>query len=202
MEDDFLPELVLKYVYEVATGKIVRTVFNAEGMDPELEDGFAYFGSPEGVLANAEKTFIHDGVAYEIPDQHSEDMAWSWSEKAWVNYSQVPEEVEARKEAVKERRKIEQNAGCAMNGMWIDTTEKSLTMITGALLVSQADPDFSVNWKLDSGWVSFTAPDIAAISTAARQHIQACFDREREICDEIDAGETYDIDAGWPSSSS
>jgi hypothetical protein len=39
---------------------------------------------------------------------------------------------------------------------------------------------------------------VIAIAQAVRAHVQACFDREADLRDAIDAGEAPDIDTGWP----
>ncbi len=41
-----------------------------------------------------------------------------------------------------------------------------------------------------------TAP---AVAQAIRAHVQACYDREAALTAALDAGQPYDIEAGWPS---
>ena len=63
----------------------------------------------------------------------------------------------------------------------------------------------SVDFKAASGWVTLTLDQLVAVSTAIVRHVEACFSRERELHEAIEAAETeealmgIDIHAGWPT---
>lgn len=62
------------------------------------------------------------------------------------------------------------------------------------------DPSYSLHWKTVAGFVDLTAEQIIGVATAARAHVQACFNREAELLDALAAGTfTPDmLDQGWP----
>ncbi len=49
--------------------------------------------------------------------------------------------------------------------------------------------------------MTLNAEQILAMAQAIRSHVQACFDREADLLDAINAGtyETEMIDTGWPN---
>ena len=88
----------------------------------------------------------------------------------------------------------------------VATDPVSQTKIIGALLGAQMEPSATINWKMADGtFVELAASDVAALATAMRAHVQACFDREAELrdlinaTDDIDALEAIDITVGWPT---
>ena len=72
----------------------------------------------------------------------------------------------------------------------IKTDRESQALITGAALKAMQDSTYSCRWKTESGFVELTAPQILAIADAVRAHVQACFDREAELCGLIDKAKT------------
>lgn len=76
-------------------------------------------------------------------------------------------------------------------------------MIMGARIKADADPDYSVGWKTDAGFVRLTAEQIVGISGAVLAHVDACFAAEADAFAGIGVGaiETIaDIDAfAWPA---
>lgn len=95
-----------------------------------------------------------------------------------------------------------ETAGVAVSGVTIDTGRDSQALITGAALAAVIDSSYSLNWKTESGFIHLTAPEIIAVAQAVRAHVQACFDREAELCALVDAAETKeDLDEiiiSWP----
>lgn len=86
-----------------------------------------------------------------------------------------------------------------MAGLPVQTDDLSQQRIVGVALAATVDPTTAVRWKVaDGSFVTLDAPTIIAIAQAVRAHVQACFDREAELLDLIAAGETPDIDTGWP----
>ena len=115
--------------------------------------------------------------------------------------SQLPANInsQARKQ-IKERRDKAIVTGTLVNGMVVATDDLSQQRITGAALAATVDPSVTVRWKLpDDTFVTLGAAQIIDLAQAVRTHIQSCFDREAELLAALNAGESYDLDAGWPS---
>jgi len=96
-----------------------------------------------------------------------------------------------------------ETGGVKLNGMQIDTSRESQSLITGAWASAQLNPDFMARWKAaDGSWLMLAAPQIAAIAAAVSAHVQSCFAAEADIDAQIEAGEIKtieDIDAfPWP----
>lgn len=101
---------------------------------------------------------------------------------------------------IKERRDKALVAGTTVNGVTIATDDLSQQRITGAALAATVDASTIVKWKLpDDTFVTLDATQIIDIAQGVRTHIQACFDREAELLTALEAGQSYDIDSGWPS---
>ncbi len=99
------------------------------------------------------------------------------------------------------RRYEAETAGIDLMGMHIDTARDSQALITGATVQAMLDPNYSLRWKTVAGFVDLTAEQIIGVATAARAHVQACFNREAELLDALAAGTfTPDmLDQGWPA---
>lgn len=109
----------------------------------------------------------------------------------------------ARTEAmtsIAERRWRCEVAGTMLYGRRIETDRAAVAMVTGAALAASLDPEYSVRWKAADGFVTLNAEQILAMAQAIRSHVQACFDREADLLDALDAGtyETEMLDTGWP----
>lgn len=125
-----------------------------------------------------------------------EVVPWSEEEKAAA-------EAEQRKQLtqqIADRRWQAEVAGIDVGGMHIDTGRDSQALITGATVQAMLDPNYALRWKTPSGFVDLTAEQIIGVATAARAHVQACFDREAELLDALAAG-TFTpemLEQGWP----
>lgn len=110
-----------------------------------------------------------------------------------------------RKAAATDLRWQKEVAGIAINGVPVATDDRSKTLILGKRAKARENPDMTFRWKSASGeWVNLTGAQIIAIADAVADHVQACFDREGDLHDAIDAAETaedvlaVDIAEGWP----
>jgi hypothetical protein len=101
---------------------------------------------------------------------------------------------------IADRRWQAETGGITLNGMHIDTGRDSQALITGATVQAVLDPNYSLRWKTVAGFVDLTAEQIIAVATAARGHVQACFNREAELLDALSAGTLTPemLDQGWP----
>ncbi len=108
-------------------------------------------------------------------------------------------ELFAAREAIRRRRDQAIDTGIVVAGVPLHTDERSRSNIMGAALSAMLDPDYSVAWKgADGVFVTLTAEQVIAVAQAIRAHVQACFDREAALLADLDAGQAYDLDHGWP----
>ena len=104
------------------------------------------------------------------------------------------EELKALKTAqIAAARYEEECAGITIQGVEIATDRDSQGLILGAVVQAQTTPDYIVQWKTKSGFVTLTAEQIIAIATAVRAHVQACFDREAYYLTQIEAATTPEM---------
>jgi len=84
------------------------------------------------------------------------------------------------------------------------TDRESQALLTGAALAATLDPDYTVDWKGEAGWVTLDAVQLLGAAQTVRGHVQACFSNERAHAAAIAALTTiadvdaYDILTGWP----
>lgn len=108
--------------------------------------------------------------------------------------------------ALANRRWIAEEGGTTLGGAPVATDRTTQTKVTAAYLKASANPAYAIpDWKGPAGWMTLTAPQIAAIGDAIEAHVQACFTREKQIAEAIDAAEDHDaldaidINSGWPA---
>lgn len=129
---------------------------------------------------------------------------------AWIVRPMTNEETtilrERRKAEATDLRWKREVAGIVINGIPVATDDRSKTLILGKRAQAQSNPAMVFRWKAASGeWVDLTGAQIIAVADAVADHVQACFDREGELHDSIDAAGdvaavlAIDLTAGWPS---
>ena len=97
-----------------------------------------------------------------------------------------------------------ETGGITLNGAAIATDRQSQALVNGALALVSADPSRLIDWKTASGWTRLDAATVAGIAFAVGAHVQACFSRERQLAEAIDAAADFaaldaiDLAAGWP----
>lgn len=102
------------------------------------------------------------------------------------------------------RRYAAETGGISVGGIPVETDRGTQSMLTGAVLASQAPggPQ-TFKWKGAGGFVELTAAEILSIATAVSLHVQACFSIEADISADIESGvctTTSAIDAySWPT---
>jgi hypothetical protein len=107
---------------------------------------------------------------------------------------------ELRLRAIAARRYLAETAGISLQGMPIDTGRDSQGLIVGAAVQAMLTPEYSVRWKTVDGFVTLSAEQVLGVAQAVRAHVQACFDREADLMEEVDNG-TYEptmLEIGWP----
>ena len=87
--------------------------------------------------------------------------------------------------------------GCTVDGVTIATDRGSQALLTAAVMTARLDPEFKTRWKCADGrFVTLDATQLRAIGDAVTAHVEACFSREAELCELIDAAQTKaDLDA-------
>lgn len=99
------------------------------------------------------------------------------------------------------RRYEAETSGTTVENMPVNTERDSQALLTGAALQAMLDPNYTVRWKTEGGFVDLDAQQIIALATAVRAHVQACFDREAELVAAVEDGSYTEsmLDEGWPA---
>jgi hypothetical protein len=84
-------------------------------------------------------------------------------------------------------RYAKETGGITVSGSIIKTDRESQSLIAGAKIYSDLNPDVLIDWKAESGWVQINRAAILAISQAVAAHVQACFSREKVHSEAISA---------------
>lgn len=88
--------------------------------------------------------------------------------------------------------------GIELVGRKIRTDRESQSLINGAVSLAQQDPSAPIDFKGADGWVQLDSATMISIGLAVARHVRACFSKERQASDAIDAGTittTAEIDA-------
>lgn len=84
-----------------------------------------------------------------------------------------------------------ETGGCTINGVTVATDRGSQALLTAAVVTARLDPEFKTRWKCaDNRFVTLDAMQLRAIGDAVTAHVEACFSREAELVELIDAAET------------
>lgn len=137
------------------------------------------------------------------PPETSGTEVAQWNGAGWVVLPErpiVPVPPEDWPAAIAARRYQAEIAGITVNGLSIDTPRDSQSLITGAALQATLDSTYTCRWKTAGGFVDLSAQQILDLATAVRAHVQACFDREAELLDQLAAGTLTPnmLEQGWP----
>ena len=95
-----------------------------------------------------------------------------------------------------------ETGGMIVNGVPVETDDRSKVLIAGTTISAMQDAEFTTRFKTPTGWLTLDATQIVAIGTAVANHVKACFAREDELVEAINASETpetVDIETGWPT---
>lgn len=201
----------IKYDYEIIkvdeSAKVMEIVYTAEGYQPHhisaripfsdetLEDVIEMFSPVVHWESDvAPRISVNQGLKGQVDLTAREAQAQADAD-AYFNSA------EGRKERAAARRYDEEIKGITISNMEISTDRTSQALLTGAVTAAQLDPNLTAKWKLKNGHVTLDKTQLDTIAMAVRNHVQACFDREIEIIEAIDAGTFTDamLDEGWPA---
>lgn len=141
----------------------------------------------------------------------SEAGEWEVHDQALVDAAEVSaphdlaEARSAKLAALAAYRYDREVAGTIAGGVEVRTDRDSQALLTGAAVAAMLNGEYEVAWKAVAGWVTLDAASIIALASAVRAHVQACFDRERALTQEIEAAMTaeelqaVDLTIGWPT---
>lgn len=97
-----------------------------------------------------------------------------------------------------------ETAGTTIMGIPVETDRESQATFTGAAVRALRNPSYVVKWKSRTGFVNLTNDQILDVADAVGDHVQACFDREAVLLQQVEAAETLadlqaiPINTGWP----
>lgn len=151
----------------------------------------AYINSPSGRAA-----LLADCTAHGAKDVYAEVMA-IWGENPTVPDEPLPpeptlDELKAQKKAeIASARYDTETGGCTVDGVTIATDRGSQALLTAAVVTARLDPEFKTRWKCADGrFKQLDAFQLRAIGDAVIAHVEACFAREGELVELIDAAQT------------
>ena len=126
---------------------------------------------------NANKSHIVDnGTYYEVVPNEKP----TFDELKMAKYTEIATE-----------RYAAETGGCTVNDVTIATDRGSQALLTAAVVTARLDPEFKTHWKCANGhFVDLDAMQLRAIGDAVIAHVEACFAREAELCELIDAAQT------------
>ena len=96
-----------------------------------------------------------------------------------------------KKQDIATARYDAETGGCTVDGVRIATDRGSQALLTAAVVTARLDPEFKTRWKCADGYfVDLNAMQLRAIGDAVIAHVERCFAREGELCEQIDAAQT------------
>ncbi|MBB5700687.1 hypothetical protein FHS76_000530 [Ochrobactrum daejeonense] len=87
------------------------------------------------------------------------------------------------------KRWLKETGGIEINGLTVATDDRSKTMISGARVAAQNDPNFTTQWKgADGSFVTIDAAAVIGISDAMLAYVSNCFATEAQVLAGVEAG--------------
>jgi hypothetical protein len=97
----------------------------------------------------------------------------------------------AKYDEIAAARYAAETGGCTVDGVTIATDRGSQALLTAAVVTARLDLEFKTRWKCADGrFITLDAMQLRAIGDAVIAHVESCFAREAELCEQIDAAET------------
>lgn len=106
------------------------------------------------------------------------------------------------KARISSKRWEQETSGISINGMEIQTDDRSKTLFNGAALRASIEPNHTRQWKLsETKWVTLDAQILIQIAIIIDNYVQACFDREQLLSSYVETGDYSEnmLEEGWPT---
>lgn len=147
------------------------------------------------------------------PEETADEATPAFSEGAWRQVWTVRDRTAdelaaakvARLAALAAHRYEIETAGISFGGTTIPTDRQTCAILTGAYVQAAGNPAFAIKFKSPDGtFTPINATQILAVGDAVTAHVQACFARESDLADAINAAQDFaalaaiDTGSGWP----
>ena len=113
----------------------------------------------------------------------------------------APEPVPDWPALIATRRWKAETGGTVINGLPIDTDDRSKLLINGAAMQADRNADYVLRWKTSQGFVDLSAAQVLAVADAVSENVQLCFDREDALLGAVADGSIAIemLGEGWPA---
>lgn len=149
---------------------------------------------------------VEDGylLRYSIDDY---DLVQAAIEAYPTRYAEEVLKPKMKREAT-DLRKATQLKPVNFNGLSLETDVVTISLITAAAYLMDANPNSAQTrlWKVnEDDWVELDRNTLVAMGEAIANYVQTCFQREKELRDQITAATTIeelapiDVTTGWPA---
>ena len=136
------------------------------------------------------------GLAEAIPPSDDSRKRFDADAGAWVGGSTVYEQMADQAETLRLRRSEVQEGGVQLDGFGlVDTDSNTAAKMTSAvvsynygLLVG------TIEWKFSYGFRTITQAQLEACAAKASQHVQDCFNAEKQVLQDINASDPMATD--------
>lgn len=136
--------------------------------------------------ADIDKRIYRDGRLYVM------DVTQKALDKAAANGAILPQDEKLA--ALAAYRYEVENAGITIDSIQIGTDQGTRANLTVAYIKAKENPDYTVQWKTDGGFMPLNAATIVAVADAVAEHVQKAFAVEAGISASIDSyGTVEDI---------
>jgi len=174
------------------------SAYSLQGWKNKTINGVTFYNpTPEILLSNNIKPVVHiqgDDI-FSISNTHVVAQDGQAVEAGTIIRTSTPLTAKARtdkKGQIAASRYGSETSGVTLNGMTVKTDRESQSMLNGAFALVQFDPTKVVKWKMENGaFIQLDASAITAIAMAVTDHIEQCFNKEADLCNDIDNAITF-----------
>ena len=178
-------------------------------MTANLQDALDYLrpgfraGGHLGAKGDAAQAAFERLVWHDYGEGFTDAPAWGEVDAAMASLSSEQDKAGTLGRIAATRYEHE-TGGTTVDGMHVATDRQSQALITGAFSsakdAKETGEPFSIRWKSAGGWVELDADQMIGLGRAVRAHVQACFDREKELTEAVADGtfEESMLDEDWP----
>lgn len=128
-----------------------------------------------------------------------------WNGQAWekLGSQPAPEPISDAEwiARIATRRYQAEVSGITLDGLPIETDDRSKLLINGAASRAARDSNYTLKWKTFEGFVDLPAAQVLIMADAVSDHVQDCFNREAELQAAVADGSitTEMLEQGWPA---